>query len=206
MDSDAALRELVTAIVSPDPNSFSRLIATAPQLAKACFQGAGATRQTATAFFVPEVGRYLNRGDTALHFAAAAYKVEMAGRLLALGADVRAKNRLGAEPLHAAAVGSPNSLRWNPAAQVATMKFLIDSGADPDAIDKLGAAPLHKAVRTCCADAVELLFACGANPERKNKRGSTSLRLAQVNSGRGGSGSAEAKAQQAEILQLLQKR
>ena len=38
----------------------------------------------------------------------------------------------------------------------------------------------------------------------KNKSGSTALRLAQVNSGRGGSGSPEAKAEQQEILLLLE--
>lgn len=203
MDSDSALRELVTAIVSRDTKAFSRLLTTAPELAKAGFQGVGATRQAAKAFFVPEVGRYLNHGDTALHFAAAAYEVEMAARLLALGADVRAKNRLGSEPLHAAAVGGPNSKWWNPAAQGATISLLIESGADPNAMDRLGATPLHKAVRTRCAEAARVLMECGADTGRKNKHGSTPLRLAQVNSGRGGTGSAEAKAQQAQILQLL---
>jgi hypothetical protein len=36
-----------------------------------------------------------------------------------------------------------------------------------------------------------------------NKSGSTALRLATMNTGRGGSGSAEAKAEQAAIIALL---
>jgi hypothetical protein len=203
MNSDSALRKLVEAIAARDAKAFSRLITASPALAKASFQGTGATRLTAKAFLIPELARYINRGDTALHFAAAAYEVEMARSLLSLGADVRAKNRLGAEPLHAAAVGGPNSPRWNPDAQCATIALLVETGADPNAVDKLGASPLHKAVRTRCANAVQALIAHGANPDRKNKRGSTPLRLAQVNSGRGGTGSAEAKAQQAEIQRHL---
>jgi hypothetical protein len=63
---------------------------------------------------------------------------------------------------------------------------------------------LHRAVRTRCAAAVNALFEGGADPRRKNQSGSTVMLLATRNTGRGGSGSREAKAQQKLILQLLQ--
>jgi len=58
-------------------------------------------------------------------------------------------------------------------------------------------------VRTRCAAAVGTLLECGADPARKTKTGSTPMLLATKTTGRGGSGSAEAKAQQKEILRLL---
>lgn len=76
-------------------------------------------------------------------------------------------------------------------------------GADPNAIDKSGVAPLHRAVRNRCAAAVRALIDGGADPRTPNKNGSTPLLLATQNTGRGGSGSAAAKAQQKEILRLL---
>jgi hypothetical protein len=57
----------------------------------------------------------------------------MADKLIKAGANVRAKNRRGSEPLHAAAFGSPGSPRWDPAAQAATIASLIKAGADPNA-------------------------------------------------------------------------
>jgi ankyrin repeat protein len=118
---------------------------------------------------------------------------------------VRARNRRGAEPLHAAVVGSPNSDAWNPPAQAATIALLIDAGADPNAVDMDGVTPLHRAVRTRCAAAVAALLAAGADAARRNKAGSTPLRLAELTTGRGGSGSPEAKAQQQEILRLFER-
>ena len=53
-------------------------------------------------------------------------------RLLELGADVLARNRRGAEPLHAASAGAPGGQPWNPKRQAATIELLIDAGADPD--------------------------------------------------------------------------
>jgi hypothetical protein len=67
-----------------------------------------------------------------------------------------------------------------------------------------GVTPLHRAVRTRCAEAVRTLLAHGADPARKNKSGSTPMHLASLNTGRGGTGSAEAKAQQAEIVRALE--
>ena len=124
-------------------------------------------------------------------------------RLIATGANVRARNRRGAEPLHYAVDGRPGACRWNPPAQAATVARLIEAGADPNATDKSGVTPLHRAVRTRCAAAVKALLEGGADPRRKNNSGSTPMLLATQNTGRGGSGSSEAKAQQELIVQLL---
>ena len=59
------------------------------------------------------------------------------------------------------------------------------------------------AVRTRCAAAVKALLEGGADPRRKNNSGSTPMLLATQNTGRGGSGSRGAKAQQELIVQLL---
>src|SRR5436190_1177685 len=97
----------------------------------------------------------------------------------------------------------PGSPAWNPSAQAATVACLIESGADPDALDNSGVAPLHRAVRTRCAAAVRALLDGGADVRRKNKSGSSAIELATRSTGRGGSGSPAAKAQQAEIIRLL---
>ena len=204
-NSDVALRELAKVIIAGDAVAASRMVAASPELAKASFE-AGATRATSTPYFVQEIGRYIVAGDTALHIAAAAYGTEIVKALLAAGADVHAKNRHGELPLHAASAGHPGSSRWNPADQTATIRLLIAAGADPNATDKRGVAALHKAVRTRSAPAVRTLIECGADPKRPNGNGSTPMLLATLNTGKSGSGSAAAKAQQAEILALLNAR
>jgi hypothetical protein len=203
--SDAALTSLARTIVAADEAAVSRLLATRPELAKAHFQR-GATRQTAKPYFIDEIKHYIYAGDTALHVAAAAYQHRIVRMLVAAGAAVRARNRRGAEPLHYAADGGPSSPVWNPTAQTATVALLIDAGADPNAVDNSGVAPLHRAVRTRCTAAVEALLDGGADPGRKNKNGSTPMLLATHNTGRGGSGSSEAKAEQARIVELLRDR
>jgi ankyrin repeat protein len=92
---------------------------------------------------------------------------------------------------------------WNPRAQAAVVACLIEAGADPNALDKSGVAPLHRAVRTRCTGAVRALLAGGADPRLRNRSGATPRDLASATTGRGGTGSAEAKKEQAEILRLL---
>ena len=67
-------------------------------------------------------------------------------------------------------------------------------------MDKSGVAPLHRAVRTRCAAAVKALLDSGADARAVNRKGSTPMLLATQSTGRGGTGSVAAKAQQAEIL------
>jgi len=201
---DSSLMTLVRAIVADDAATASGLLAASGSLATAR-AGEGATRQAATDSYLAEIGHYLYGGDTALHIAAAAYRLPIVRQLLAMGADVGARNRRGAEPLHYAADGSPGSPNWNPDAQAATVTSLIDAGADPDATDKSGVTPLHRAVRTRCAAAVKALLDGGADVGRQNKNGSTPMQLAIRTTGRGGSGSPESKAQQEEIVRLLER-
>lgn len=200
--SDAELRTLVGAIAAGDTAMAQGLIEADPVLATASFR-TGASRTAAQSYFVTEVARYVMAGDTALHWAAAAYNAEIIDFLLGMGADIRARNRRGGEPLHDAARGDPDGAGWNPAAQVRTIQALVAAGADPNAADAGGATPLHKAVRSRCADAVDALIAVGADPQRRTGRGSTAERLAQVSSGRSGSGSKSAKLQQAVIQNRL---
>ena len=162
-NTDAALRMLVYAIATGNSAEFSKLLAKQPALAKARFEVTNATRQAAKENFVAEVGKYIYRGDTALHFAAAAHEADMIRTLIAQGAEVRAKNRLGDEPLHAAAMGTPGSGHWNPKAQSAAITALVEAGADPNTANKMGVTPLLKAVRSRCAEAVRTLLQLGAD-------------------------------------------
>jgi ankyrin repeat protein len=202
--SDSDLMTLMRTIDADDRDKAARLVAASPALARACL-ASGATRQGATGYFLDRIRKHIYAGDTALHVAVAAYWTDFAQQLVAAGADLRARNRRGAEPLHAAAVGGPGSATWNPRAQEATIAWLIGAGADPNAVDMDGVTPLHRAVRTRCAAAVAALLAGGADAERTNDGGSTPLRLARLTTGRSGSGSPDAKAQQQEIVRLLER-
>jgi len=202
MVDDAALRRLMAAIATADEMAARDLLAASPKLATAALKQ-GATRATAMDNFLSAIAHHLYAGDTALHVAAAAYECEIARALIDRGADVAAQNRRGATPLHYAADGSPGTPRWNPAAQTATIALLIASGADPNAGNRDGVTPLHRAVRTRAAAAVNALLAGGADARRENGSGSTPLMLATQQTGRSGSGSPEAKAQQAEIIRLF---
>jgi hypothetical protein len=193
---------MVESIVAGGEKRFLGLLNRTPELARARFSQ-GASRREPQAFFLAEIGHYIFEGDTALHFAAAAYRIGIVKKLAESGAEVGAKNRRGTEPLHLAAVGRPGSGYWNPAAQVTTIAFLIEAGANPNAQNLDGATPLHRAVRTRCAEAVKALLDRGADPAIKNKNGSTAQQLAAGTTGRSGSGSPEAKAQQEAILELL---
>jgi hypothetical protein len=199
------LMTLIRAIVAGDLDRVEQAIARSPELAR---QAAtiGATRENAEDYFFREIRHYVYGGDTALHMAAAAHRVEIARSLIDKGASLGAKNRRGAEPLHYAVDGGPRAPTWNPEAQQAIVELLIGAGADVNAVDKGGVTPLHRAVRNRCAMAVRALLALGADARRKNNSGSTPLDLAKVSSGKSGSGTPEAKEQQAEILKLLSKR
>jgi hypothetical protein len=199
---DALLR-LMRAIAGGEDSVVSALLAASPAPATARVVG-GAARHGPKGFYLDAIGHYLYADETPLHVAAAGYQAGIARTLIQMRANVRARNRLGAEPLHYAVIGMPGSRIWNPAAQAATVAYLIEAGADPNAIDKHAVTPLHRAVRTRCAAAVQTLLEHGADVRCKNKNGSTPIDLVSRTTGRGGSGSPEAKAQQMEIVRLLQ--
>ncbi len=196
-------REFVEAIVAVDSGDAIEMLSASPQLAKER-ASVGASRQDPEPHFFERIAHYMYEGDTALHMAAAAHQPVIAKALIAAGADVRATNRRGAQPLHYAVDGGPGSAAWNPEKQAKIVAILIKAGANPNAADKSGVGPLHRAVRNRCAAAVQALLEGGADPKAANGNGSTPLQLAQHNTGRSGSGSAEAKAQQQIILRLLE--
>jgi hypothetical protein len=198
---DVELMTLMRAIVVGDA-AAARLIAASPDLARARL-AAGAARNGAGSCFFDAITHYVYAGDTALHVAAAAYRPGIAQALIACGADVGAVNRRGATPLHYAADGVPGSPAFDPAAQAGVIACLIAAGADPNAATADGVTPLHRAVRTRCAGAVAALLEGGADPRRRTGRGTTPADLATRTTGRGGSGSAAAKAEQADILRLF---
>lgn len=193
--------EFIRLVAAGNADRVSRRLSAAPALATTA-SPVGATRQVATDFFFTEISHYLYAGDTALHVAAAASSRPVAELLVSHGADCRAKNRRGAEPLHYAADGN----RRVPRAQAGVIEYLISVGAGSDAVDKTGVAPLHRAVRTRSLAAVRALLDGGANPRTPNKAGSTPLHLAVQTTGASGSGSDEARRQQAAIISLLLER
>jgi ankyrin repeat protein len=147
--------------------------------------------------------RYGKPGVT-YHAAAFAYDRETARDLVARGAGVRARDRRGAEPLHAVVIGEPGAPNWNPARQRAVVEYLVEAGADPNAAALGGVTPLHRAVRNRCSAAVEALLRAGADPRAANDHGSTPSELARCTTGRGGAGSEAAKAEQQIIIGLLE--
>jgi len=192
------LLEFARLVVDGDVKETSRRLAGTPGLATAA-SSVGASRQESSTFFFANIKHYMYAGDTALHMAAAAFKRSIAEMLVRHGADCRARNRRGAEPLHYAA----DANHWDPAAQADTIGYLISAGADPNAVDDSGVAPIHRAVRTRSLLAVKALLDGGASVSQPNKSGSTPLYLAEHNSGRAGSGTPQAREQQTAIIRLL---
>lgn len=190
----------VRAVVDGDSDQVARSLAGSPALAVTA-SPVGATRQESSAFFFADIAHYLYAGDTPLHMAAAAFRRQVAALLVEHGADCRARNRRGAEPLHYAA----DANWWDPTPQASTIEYLISVGADPNSLDRSGVSPLHRAVRTRSLAAVRALVDGGADSRQPTKAGSTPLHLAVQTTGRGGSGSAHAREQQAGIVRFLLK-
>jgi hypothetical protein len=102
IETEQTLQSLFRAIVTANHEAFLRLIEKSPRLARLAVS-TGATRAEAKTYFFVEISHYAYAGDTPLHMAAAAYRREIAEELVARGANVSARNRRGAEPLHYAA-------------------------------------------------------------------------------------------------------
>jgi hypothetical protein len=185
---------LLTAIVEDDRPRARDLLKADPGLATSLISEAR--------LYESKIVHWIYVGDTALHLAAAGYRVELVRLLLAAGANPNsARNHRQSGPLHYAADGYINGPDWNATRQVQTIECLLDAGADINAQDKNGASPLHRAVRTRCAAAVKCLLERGGDARLKNKPGSTPFHLAVQNTGRGGTGAEAAKAAQRQIIQ-----
>ena len=176
------LMRLLAAIANLDHKAATDLLDATPSLATA-----GLARRDE--FFLAERLAQVYEGDTALHAAGFSYDPEMAQVLITRGAGIRSRNRRGAEPLHAAVIGVPVLVSWNPARQRDVITYLVEAGADPNATAAGGVTPLHRAVRNRCSAAVEALLRAGADPRLPNDRGSTASDLAHWTTGRGGTGS-----------------
>jgi Ankyrin repeats (many copies) len=197
---DDALIELMRTIARHDRAAAAGLIEANEALASAQLH-AGATREHADEYFVTEIAHHVYRGDTAIHVAAAACEPAIIRELVERGARTDATNRRGAQPLHYAVDGAASDEHAD--AQRETVAVLIGFGADPNATDNNGTTPLLRAIRNRQAAGVAALLAHGADIRATNKSGSTALQLASWTTGKSGSGSAHAKAQQEEILRLL---
>jgi ankyrin repeat protein len=184
---------ILTAILDDDRPKARELLKANPRLATFLVDEAR--------LYESKIVHWIYVGDTALHLAAAGYRVELVRLLLAAGADPNSTmNHRQSGPLHYAADGYINGPDWNAARQVQTIQCLLDAGADINAQDKNGASPLHRAVRTRCAAAVKCLLERGSDARLKNKSGSTPFHLAVQNTGRGGSGAEAAKGAQRQII------
>ncbi|MER7249907.1 hypothetical protein [Kribbella sp. NPDC000426] len=96
------LPSLLTAIATGDRQAVTAALDAVPSLVTARLA-------RPDEFFLEQCQAQLYEGDTALHAAAFAYDVSLARDLLIRGASLTARNRRGAEPLHAAANGVPGS-------------------------------------------------------------------------------------------------
>ncbi len=199
---DRALLALFRAIASRDGREVARRLNASPELATRPIH-IGATRDDAETYFLTPIHHYVYRGDTALHIGAASHQRQLTESLVTTGADVIARNRRGAEPLHYAADGGPAAGGWDAVAQRDVVTYLIEIGADPNAVDNSGVAPLHRAVRNRCSMAVSALLDHGADPLLMNKTGSTPLHLAVQTTGKSQSGTRGANEEQGRIIALL---
>src|ERR1700728_4090350 len=116
-----AFTRLLVAIANLDHKAAMDLLDATPSLATA-----GLARREE--FFLAERLAQVYEGDTALHAAGFSYDPNVARDLISRGAQVRAKNRRGAEPLHSAVIGVPGSIGWDPARQRDVILYLIEAG------------------------------------------------------------------------------
>ena len=190
------MNKLMAAIVDDQAGTARKLLQAEPALATRLIQ--------TPKLYGADIFHWIYAGDTALHLAAAGYRVEIVQLLLAAGADPNAAmNHRKSSPLHYAADGFITGPSWDEKRQVETIRCLIDQGADIHLQDMNGATPLHRAVRTRCAAAVKFLLRAGSDPMLKNKPGSTPFHLAVQNTGRGGSGDPAAVRAQREIIRTF---
>jgi hypothetical protein len=195
-DQESAMQKLFTAIIEDDRKLVRNLLQADAALATRLVEK--------PKLYNSSIFHWIYAGDTALHLAAAGYRVEIIRLLLAAGADPNAaKNMRKSSPLHYAADGFITGPAWDAKRQLETIRCLLENGANIHLQDMNGATPLHRAVRTRCAEAVKYLLQAGSDPMMKNKPGSTPFHLAVQNTGRGGGGEPAAIQAQREIIKTF---
>jgi len=106
-----SMDEILTGILDDDRPRVKKLLEADPRLATCLIDAA---RLHESKFF-----HWIYVGDTALHVAAAGYRVELVRLLLAAGADpTSTTNHRQSGPLHYAADGYINGPNWNAKRQV----------------------------------------------------------------------------------------
>ena len=191
-----SMEAILQAIVDDDRTRVEQLLKAQPNIATRLIDE--------PRLYQSGIFHWIYAGDTALHLAAAGYRLEIVRLLVATGADPNSTaNHRRSGPLHYAADGYITGPAWDPDRQVKTIRCLLERGALINAQDKNGAAPLHRAVRTRCAAAVRCLLEAGSDARLRNKSGSTPFHLAVQNTGRGGTGAEAAKAAQRQIVEAF---
>jgi len=119
-----------------------------------------------------EVDRRSGDGFTALHYAAFFGRPEIAGALIAAGADVGAvaSTPMAVQPLPSAAATSQRDVA----------ERLLAAGADPNARQHGGFVPLHSAAQNGDQALAELLLRQGADPARETDDGRSVAAVART--------------------------
>src|SRR5262245_31888831 len=113
---------LLDAVIADDAVKVKSLLKLDPALAR---------RTVVNPWLDRQLPHWIYKGDTALHLAAAGYRVAIAKMLLAAGADPCADtNHRRSQPLHYASDGCPGNDSWNAGAQVKMIGLLLDERAD----------------------------------------------------------------------------
>jgi hypothetical protein len=127
------MNELLASIVDGDIKTVKRLLREDRGLATRLIQKAK--------LYQLKIFHWIYAGDTALHLAAAGYRVEIVEVLVKAGAEVNAaKNMRKSGPLHYAADGFITGPVWDAKRQVGTIRCLLEHGANIHLLDKNGDA------------------------------------------------------------------
>src|SRR5258705_10212867 len=122
------MEDLLEAILDDDYRTVEQLLTADSSLASA--------RVAEARFYDSKIFHWIYVGDTALHLAAAGYRVEIVRLVLAAGADPNAAmNHRHSSPLHYAADGYIIGPAYDPERQVKTIERLLAAGADVNAQD-----------------------------------------------------------------------